>query len=438
MDSDTSGGSPGPGQSPSSPFKRSASDRLREARTFFHRIGGSLRDKKGGDGCRSVDISSPVLIDSPGLQRKMAQLGCYDLYPQVKDVGSDSQLAGRQRCASPVWSSSRNAARSMSPLTSPFVESESTSKSVTNTRLSLHNGVGSTAHEVSPAVPGAKRRGSEDIMSPAENGSLPPIPLDHRLSTYDNMVPDAGPENDLDFIVGGKQLPATAGLRPADGNLQRSTPHLATSLKSGCSALHQLATAVSKSCSSPSVDLLNDVTTSPTVTDGILVTPATRSRAATSAATTRGLLTTRGKSAACVTFVADDDKSHCGYGKGKFIKPCSLVSYTDINSSQQLSSGSVDSTGTSPHASRKYVSLPPTSSGSRTSSPLPYPTSPSLSLSGKDTPPRRAAAGSSLARATDPRKELDMVLQDLLNNIGDLSLQLTGGCWNYTNVYTGN
>ncbi len=208
----------------------------------------------------------------------MAQLGCYDLHPGQGTTAaavSEGHLASLSSSSPFVSTSvsvlSRAAARSASPITSPLTLSEKTrvagdcvvtanstvqNNSTTKTKTAqakLNNDVTMSV----PAAGSVKRFSSLNTMPmPAYQHSQQQdqtsIPLEHRLSIYDNLPSTSSSLSEHDLDIDSQQLLVKSS--EVEVIKQRSTPHLAT----GNSDLHQghgghmmTPAAVVKSCSSP-------------------------------------------------------------------------------------------------------------------------------------------------------------------------------------------
>jgi hypothetical protein len=244
-DSDASDGSPVGRQG--SPFRRSASDRLKEARSFFGRLGGSLREKKGRGGGggrgspRSLDISSPVLVDSPHVRRKMAQLGCYDLHPSAGTTAAISEGHLASLNSPLVSASTRATARSISPISSPPTASD---------RVSPAGHSNAHCSKSSQAKVNNNDLAFGDTKAFDGSGS---IPLEHRLSIYDNL-PTSSPEHRADLV-------AAAVMLPTDVAKQRSMPQLAAVHDNNHWGEGQVPTFLSavKSSSTPAVDFVDNL-----------------------------------------------------------------------------------------------------------------------------------------------------------------------------------
>ena len=398
-----------------SPFRRAASDRLREARSFFGRI-GSLRDKKGskceesstGSSGKSLEISSPVLIDSPDVRRKMAQLGCYDLYPATTTTttmtspayaGHEISILLSDHEQSSKTSSSKRAKVGSSPVASRSSKKAASSTSVTVKNLSetpvINSLVASTVMNDSQqavdvvtnhkdinqknsssaklyphVAPVVKRFSSLDTMP--DDGT---IPLEHRLSIYDN-VPPSSAEDIFQCVGTCNTLLLSPILSPfrMNGLMQRSTPQLTASCYGG----DQLFDTVFKSSSFPAVDF-GDCDTLQRDANMANVMQRSAEKLATNT-----------------------------IGQASFVSAAHNQPQTTARRSPAPERLSNSPLKVVDHNQERNSRLSP-SKGQMTKS------------------KHASSASPSPSRRNDPRKELDIVLQELLNNIGDLSLQLTGG-----------
>lgn len=393
-DSDASEGSPVGRQG--SPFRRSASDRLKEARSFFGRLGGSLREKKGRGGGggrgspRSLDISSPVLVDSPHVRRKMAQLGCYDLHPSAGTTAAISEGHLASLNSPLVSASTRATARSISPISSPPTASD---------RVPTAGHSNAYCNKSSQAK--VNNNDLAFVDTKAFDGGSGNIPLEHRLSIYDNL-PTSSAEHCADLVA--------AVMLPTDVAKQRSMPQLAAVHDSnlwGEGRVPTLSTAV-KSSSTPAVDFVDNLSSS--------------APSQTTVAATNGLGNRHNPDTGHYTYVdipvRADLNSLPANGGNTMTKLLPSSGGHNFNATSKVPiASSVTSSAdscTTHSTSTVYVSAPQSCGNNASSAPL------------------TTAAGGKAKGATnthqsdlDPRRELDMVLQELLNNIGDLNLHFT-------------